>query len=253
MNLKGTGKIKKNAKEIRGKLDDVNELIAPYQLAWINAKKDIELLAINAHYMEDDTFENLVQNIKEDGFLSQLPFGVKQDNGKYLIVSGNHRVKASIQAGENEMLILFVEGIDDDKKMAYQLSHNKLVGKDNKKVLRELYAKIDSVKNQDFSGLSKMKFPELKIGRDIKADEKDIKLHEVKFLFTSAQAEEVLELMDKIEGMKLNKDLTRIVNIDFKQFDTFLSEFKERSEIKSNTKAFLKLIELAEQTEKAAE
>jgi hypothetical protein len=72
---------------------------------------------------------------------------------------------------------------------------------------------------------------------------------EVKFLFTAARAEEVVQLMDRLEEMNLNEDITRIVNIDFETFIKFFTEFKIKSNIKSNTVAFIKLLELAENME----
>ncbi len=46
--------------------------------------------------------------------------------------------------------------------------------------------------------------------------------------------------------MQVDKELTRLVNIDFDEFVQFYTEFKKQSKIKSNTVAFLKLIELAD-------
>lgn len=66
---------------VNEKLIELNKLIAPYQLAYVSPKDDCELLAKNAHYQDKDVFDKLKANIKEDGFLSQLPFALKVEMG----------------------------------------------------------------------------------------------------------------------------------------------------------------------------
>lgn len=66
--------------------------------------KSLKLLKVNARYMKQDEFNKLVANIKRDGCLTQLPFCCKDaDENKWLVLSGNHRVKAAIEAGLEEI------------------------------------------------------------------------------------------------------------------------------------------------------
>ena len=74
--------------------------------------RSIRLLRLNARFMRHETFQRLVANIKGDGVLTQTPFGwlVHDDDTQERIVgedgepvhevlSGNHRIKAAIEAG----------------------------------------------------------------------------------------------------------------------------------------------------------
>jgi hypothetical protein len=82
-------------------LDSLNsELggVTPYKLA---AANPAELLPIdkNAHYMTKRVYDQLVANIKRDGNLSSMPFCWKRDDGKFVVLSGNHRVEGAKGAG----------------------------------------------------------------------------------------------------------------------------------------------------------
>ena len=235
----------KNITEVRQKLSEVNKLISPYQLDYVEVDH-CDLLEKNAHYMDKPIFERLTENIKEDGFLSQLPFALKKDTGRYLILSGNHRVKAAKKAGLKNILLLFVEGIDKEKQLAYQLSHNSLVGKDDAAILKDLFDEITSIENKEYSGLNELDFPDFKADSLPTINEKDIELHEIKFMFTNIRAEQVNKLLEVLEEQKVDLENTRIVNIDFKEFIRVLTELKKHTEIKSNTVAFLKMLEIVQ-------
>lgn len=60
---------------------------------------DIKFVKKNAHFMSNDTFNALVNNIRRDGQLSSVPFCVKHNDGTYTVVSGNHRTQAAKMAG----------------------------------------------------------------------------------------------------------------------------------------------------------
>ena len=47
---------------------------------------DIKLVKKNAHFMQQDTFNALVNNIRRDGQLSSVPFCVKHSDGSYTVV-----------------------------------------------------------------------------------------------------------------------------------------------------------------------
>lgn len=66
---------------------------------------EFQHLEKNARYMTNEQFRNLVENIKRDGQLSSVPFCVKVD-GKYRVLSGNHRVMAAKEAAVAVFFIL---------------------------------------------------------------------------------------------------------------------------------------------------
>ena len=142
-----------NDQTITERLEEINKLITPYRLAWVDPKRDCVPPEKNARYMTKDQLNRLTDNIRQDGFLSQLPFGLKQSDGKYMMLSGNHRIKAAIKAEQRRVLILFGLEADFDKnrRLALQLSHNAIVGQDNPLVLRDIYSEIDDLLNKEYT------------------------------------------------------------------------------------------------------
>ena len=101
--------------------------------------KTIKLLKTNARYMESNEYERLVENIKRDGKLTSVPFGHIDENGDIEVLSGNHRVMASIDAGLDEIeIMLCKEKLTKDQCLAIQLSHNSITGKDDEEILKQL-------------------------------------------------------------------------------------------------------------------
>jgi hypothetical protein len=116
--------------------------------------RDLELLEKNARFMRNETFTQLVRNIERDGALTQVPFCVRTDSGKWRVLSGNHRVKAAIAAGlETVPIQVTDESLTQDQQLAIQLSHNSLVGEDNLATLKQLYEDIESVDSKRYAGL----------------------------------------------------------------------------------------------------
>lgn len=230
--------------DIRSRLDEVNKLIAPYKLAYVSPVHDCVPLEKNAHYMDKDTLDKLVSNVEEDGFLSQLPFGMqKKEDGKYLILSGNHRLKASIKAKLPYILILYVDELPKDKQIAYQLSHNSLVGKDDMKMLKEIYDEMASIEAREFSGLNGIDFIDIDQVKTPQINDDDIELTEMKFLFVQSRNNDVKKVLDVLSKQKIDEN-TSLVLGDFEIFIQMLTEIEKKFDIKSMTVAFSKMIDL---------
>jgi hypothetical protein len=229
--------------QIQQKLEEVNKLIAPYKLAYVSPTEDCIPLEKNAHYMDKATLDKLVYNVSEDGFLSQLPFGMKREDGKYLILSGNHRLKASIKAGLEFILILYIDEVDKEKQIAYQLSHNALVGKDDMQMLKEIYSEMRSIEAKEFSGLNGMKFLDVNKIDTLSINDGDIELTEMKFLFVESRANDVKRILAELEKQKIDEK-TSIVLGSFEAFIKALTAVKLKYDIKSNTVAFGRMIEI---------
>lgn len=229
---------------IREKLNEVNELITPYKLAYVSPTEDCVPLEFNAHYMDKDTLDNLTANIAHDGFLSQLPFGMKRtDDNKYLILSGNHRLKAAIKAKLKYILILYINEIDKDTQLGYQLSHNSLVGKDDTQMLKELYSKIQSIEAKQFSGLNGLNFVDVSKVNIPAIGEGDIELTEMKFQFVESKSNNIKNVLDALEKMGLDENSTIIVG-SFEAYIKVLQEGKKVYDIKSRSVAFSKMIDI---------
>ncbi len=233
---------------ISERLEEINALIAPYRLAWVNPKADCELLEKNARFMSKETIERLSENIQHDGFLSQLPFGVKQENGKFLIVSGNHRIKAAIRAKQKRVLILYGLETDFDKnrRLAVQLSHNAIVGEDDKGILRELYVDIDDLFSKEYTGVLEefmlnyepVKLPEL--------SELDIPLHEIHFTFSHADHEYVQKVLDRLEIQNCKPDRNAVVIGDMDRFVDVVTLVKKRKNVRDRSIALLRMCQICE-------
>jgi hypothetical protein len=124
----------------------------PYKLALV-PMADLELLEKNARYMRHETFKNLVENVRRDGGMASVPFCWQHD-GKYRVLSGNHRVMAAKEAGLQEVLVLYTDrDLTREEQVSIQLSHNAIVGEDDPIILRELWGEIDNVALKFYSGL----------------------------------------------------------------------------------------------------
>lgn len=237
-----TGKIE----DIRARLGEINKLIAPYKLAYVSPVNECIPLEKNAHYMDKETLDKLVHNVSEDGFLSQLPFGMLQKDGKYLILSGNHRLKASIKAKLEYILILYVDELPKEKQIAYQLSHNSLVGKDDMKMLKEIFAEMQTIEAKEFSGLNDIDFIDIDQVKTTQINDDDIELTEMKFLFIQSRANDVKSVLDVLAKQKVDEK-TALVFGDFEIFIKTMTEIEKKFNIKSMTVAFSKMIDICQE------
>jgi len=104
----------------------------------------------NARVMPPEMMERLTQNIRDEGRIESLPFGVLRGDGETQhveLVSGHHRVRAAIAAGVLEFpMLLDTRGdLSSDRVKSKQLAHNAISGVDNESVLREIFSEIRSV------------------------------------------------------------------------------------------------------------
>lgn len=233
--------------EIRAKLDDINNLIKPYQLAYVHVLNDCVPLEKNAHYMAKEIQDRLTENIKQDGFLSQLPFAMKRsEDGKFLILSGNHRLKSAIKAGLEYILVLYVDEISKDRQIGYTLSHNALVGKDDLQMLKEIYNEIQSIESREFTGLNGLKFIDIEKVPTTSINDGDIELTEMKFLFIESRKHDVEGVLKELEKHNLT-ETSALIYGSFEEYIKVATAIKKAYDIKSNTVAFSKMVEICKE------
>ena len=233
--------------EIRSKLSDINELIAPYKLAYVSPKDDCVHLEKNAHYMDKETLERLTHNVAADGFLSQLPFGMKRSSdGKFLILSGNHRLTAATKAGLSYILILYIEEVDKNTQLAYQLSHNALVGRDDMRMLHDIYKEMDTLSAQEFSGLNGIQFIDFEKIPTQTINDSELELTEMKFFFIEHKANDIKRVLTELEALKIDENSSVVVG-DFEAFIKAMTDVKKVYGIKSNSIAFAKMIQICDE------
>jgi len=109
--------------------------------------EEIEHTEVNANTMPIEMFEQLCNNIRTSGLSSSISCYKRQTDGRYVIISGNHRFKACVELGYTTITILYAEEerLTRDEIIAIQLSHNSLHGEDDKGILKRLFDEIQSI------------------------------------------------------------------------------------------------------------
>lgn len=116
--------------------------------------RKLKLLDLNARFMRHEEFQKLVANIKKDGELTSVPFACLDKDGSYLVLSGNHRVKAAISANLDEISVMVTDDdLGADQRIGIQLSHNAIAGQDDPFILKQIYEKIEDIDWKEYSGL----------------------------------------------------------------------------------------------------
>lgn len=170
--------------QTRSEVDRLNEGLInhPYKLALVNVS-ELEFLEKNARYMTNEVFRNLVDNIKRDGGLSSVPLCWKHDD-KYRVLSGNHRCRAAIEAGLEEVLVLFTDrDLSKQEQIAIELSHNAIDGKDDMAILKELWDEIDDVSLKYYAGLDDKVLEEMEKAALASLSEVKLDYRSLTFLF----------------------------------------------------------------------
>jgi hypothetical protein len=155
----------------------------------------IDLLEKNARYMRAETFRRLVDNIKKDGQLSQIPFCVKKPSGRFLCLSGNHRVQGARAAGLHETPVIWIDDalVSREEQLAIQLSHNAIAGEDDATILKELWDELQSIDAKLYSGLDDKQLAQLAAVQMPAISEVRLDFRTATFLFLPEELERVNE------------------------------------------------------------
>lgn len=106
----------------------------------------IELLEadeLNPNEMDDATFDELCEGIRNDGFddpIEVIPHPTKE--GKYLIAGGHHRVKAAKRVGMTSVPSFIMKNWDAIKQKIMLVRRNMLHGKTNTTKFTKLYDEL---------------------------------------------------------------------------------------------------------------
>ena len=150
------------------------------------------LLKDNARFFKRETFRQLRDNIAADKRLSSVPLCYRHDDGKLEVLSGNHRVKASIEAGLQRIIVLVItEELEKSKRIAIQLSHNALAGEDDQSILANLWTQIESVADKLYSGLDSEIVKELGDVELVNFSTPQVPAHMVTFMFTDGEKDQL--------------------------------------------------------------
>ncbi len=165
---------------------------------WKYEKVDINLLdeiEVNANEMSGEDFAQLVENIEKSG-LSSVPACVKKDNGRFVVISGNHRLRACKKLHHKTIGILYCleSEITQDEIIGIELSHNSLHGEANKSILKQLFESISSI---DFKKFAHVNIDEVK---PVSTEGIDIFAMKENFVFTVILYPNSFESLDELFG-----------------------------------------------------
>lgn len=208
--------------------------------------KDIKLLNLNARYMKPEEYQKLVANIKKDGQLTSVPFCHYNENNEIEVLSGNHRVMASIDAGLEEIEVMICKNnLTKEQALAIQLSHNSICGKDDEELLRNLYGKLEKLEFKEYSGLTDDFLDYCKkIEKDFKIP--NLTYQALNLLFLPDEIEEIKQVLIRISDLLNNNHILS----NMKDYDEYLETSTMVSKclnIKNPSTTFLTMIRLAKE------
>lgn len=161
--------------------------------------KELKLLKENARFMRHEEYQRLVANIKKDGVLTSAPFAwLDKSDGKYEVLSGNHRVQAAVAAGlEVIPCIVTDDEIPEERRIAIQLSHNAIVGQDDPDTLKRLYDKILNLDLKEYSGLDDKTLQLLDKATSQAMSEANLEYQTLSIVFLPDELKEAQRVIDK--------------------------------------------------------
>lgn len=216
----------------------------PYKLALVHVR-DLEFLEKNARYMTNEMFRNLVDNIKRDGGLSSVPLCWKHD-GKYRVLSGNHRCMAAIEAGLQEVLVLFTDReLSKQEQIAIELSHNAIDGKDDMAILKELWDEIDDVSLKYYAGLDDKMLEEMEKAALTALSEVKLDYRSLTFLFLPHEVdalEEAFAHAVECGGLQDTVYINRIE--DFKRLLDAQSKVQASYDVKNSATSLMLILDV---------
>lgn len=207
--------------------------------------KQIKLLEVNARFMKAEEFRKLVDNVKRDGCLTQLPFCCKNAKGELVVLSGNHRVQAAIEAGLKEIEVQMTEDkLSKDQMTAIQLSHNAISGQDDMAILKQLYESIDDIEFKAYSALDDETLELLSKIQSQSMSGEGLKYQILNLLFLPSEMKEIGKCLKQCkQELKGNKTLLA----RYEDYDKYLDlqvDVSKASDIKNTAVVFMSMLEI---------
>lgn len=203
----------------------------------------IDFTEKNANKMSAEAFETLVSNIRVSG-LSSVIVAYRNTNGRYTLISGNHRFRACLELGYTKVPLLYVnkKDISEDEITAIQISHNTLHGESDKSILKELF---DSIKNIDFKKFAYVSSEDLGSGDFIAPPINPLK---ETYTFSAVLYREDMDILESIIGTAIkNSDIVLMADGERNEEELLnvITQIKSKYKMFSSSIAFCKLLELA--------
>ena len=208
--------------------------------------ESLTLLKDNARFFKRETFRQLRDNIAADKRLSSVPLCYRYPDGKLEVLSGNHRVQASIEAGIPLIMVLVItEELEKSKRIAIQLSHNALVGEDDQSILANLWAQIENTRDQLYSGLDSEAVQALGEVELVNFSTPQVPTHMVTFMFTDGEKEHLSEILELLKQQAKKSGTVYICpSSEYEPFLQLLSDTKNAENIRDTSLAMVRLLEV---------
>lgn len=207
----------------------------------------LTLLKDNARFFKRETFRQLRDNIAADKRLSSVPLCYLHEDGRLEVLSGNHRVKASIEAALPLILVLVItEELEKSKRIAIQLSHNALVGEDDQSILANLWAQIESVQDKLYSGLDSEEIKELGNVELVNFSTPQVPAHMITFMFTDGERDHLSEILDLLADAAKKSSAVYVCPAEqYEAFTKLITDVKNAEKIRDSSLAMTRLLEIA--------
>ena len=232
-------------------LDRLNEKLAgimPYKL-YLASLAEIDYLEKNARYMTKEQFASLANNIKKDSALSSVPLCYrKPEDGRLLVLSGNHRVKAAAASGITSFLVLLIDQIlSREEVVAIQLSHNAIAGQDDSQILKELFEELRDVEMILYAGFTSEQIEKLQSADFSAIKEEQLHYESINLLFLPGENERLEAMFDRIVQSSMAKKIFAGRISEYQTILQGLIEIKESQNIINSALAFFALAQVADE------
>ena len=216
---------------------------------WKYEKVDISLIDeadMNANEMTGEDFAQLCDNIGKSG-LSSVPSCYKKENGRFVMISGHHRLRACKKLHYKTIGILYCleSELSKDEIIAIQLSHNSLHGHDNTSILKKLFEQIQSVDFKQFAHVNVDEIP------PVSTEGISVFALKENFVFTVVLYPDSFDSLDELFG-DIREQASKsdaLILANEKENERLLlklqTEIVKQYDIKSPSISFAKLLELA--------
>jgi hypothetical protein len=159
----------------------------------------LTLLEVNARFMPKVEYDRLVANMRRDGACTSAPLVWRDPTtGDEVVLSGNHRVQAAIDADLPVVTCLLLDQpLSPQRRVAIQLSHNAITGTDDPGLLAELYTSIGDVDLRAYCGLDDKTLDLLGVVQPEAFGEEPLAYATVALLFLPDEAERLAAVFEE--------------------------------------------------------
>ncbi len=218
---------------------------------WKQATVDVSQIVpteVNANKMTSEEFARLKDNIKKSGGLSSaIGCYKRKEDGRYVIISGNHRYQAALELRYTDVPVIYAdeEDLSKDEIIALQLSHNSLHGSDDKGILKRLFDEICDVEFKAFAYIDVNEIKSIDLDSSSFALQKE--QYSVGIVIYRDDLDTLTELIELTRETEAKSDIVLLADgkINEKNWLVLNERLRKELEIKSTNICFAKLLQLA--------